>query len=209
VDLSTTEGANAFARSLELAPAQTEAVAALLLSANAGARDELAALAHAFAVAERGGDLPSRLVLSGHSTGSSLFDGAGELGVLSLRDVFALADAMPRAAAQVEDVMLSACASGFDDPADAYDPYAVRLDSWRDHFPNLKTAWGYGGVREFHSPTGALAITHIEAWELATRGRADVIAARASLLRVSGREPPGYDHAVSIWSLRQGYVKGR
>ena len=206
VDLSTQEGAMTLAESLDLPPSQTERIADIVFGALDGSRDELAAMAVVFAEAERGGDCPSRLVLSGHSTGAAIYDGAGSFGALRFTDVLALGAAMPRAAAQIEDIMISACASGFD-VSEASG--GVALSAWRDHFPSLKTVWGYGGEREFHSPTGRTALEHIEAWEIATRGRNEELHARSALQVASGGRPVGYERAVSVWSESQGYVRGK
>lgn len=207
VDVGSPEGAHTFAASLGLPSAQTERVAEVLVGANAGSRDELAGMAKVFAVCERGGDSPSRLVISGHCAGTTVWDGGDAgWGELRLGDVFSLADAMPRAAAQVEDVMLSACSSGYD--RERAGSSRVALESWREHFPNLKTAWGYGGDSDYHSPTGEVANAHLAAWEKATRGRADSLHARRDLQHV----PDAVDvHAanVSTWSVRQGYLEGK
>ena len=204
VDLATREGAEEFAGSLGLPPAQTATVARVVHGGREGSRDELAKIAKVFAEAERGKDIPSRFVISGHSTGTTAYDeGPGNLGGLRFSDVFALADAMPRAAAQIEDVMLSACSTGFED-----EPGKVPLTSWKEHFPNLKTAWGYGRSDDVHSPTGKGAVKHVKGWEQATRGRKEHLSPRAAIARAN-EGPAGHERNVSIWTVRQGYVQGR
>ncbi len=209
VDLSTPEGAKAFAQSLGLPPAQSGAIARVLRGAGTGSRDELAGLARLFARAEHGGTIPSRLVLSGHSVGEGIYDGAGKDGGLGFASVQALADAMPEAAAQIEDLMLSACSTGYEGV-----PNKTSLSSWKAHFPNLKTAWGYEMPSDFHSPTENHAVSHITAWREHTRGRTNHLdgpsAVRESYARhhdVWGSKPLVPEN-VAVWTESQGYREG-
>lgn len=199
VDLGTREGSVAFAGSLGVSDACASRVARVLHRASPGSRDELAGLAQVFARGERGEAMPSRLVLSGHSGGVSLFDGAGKVGALSLSDVRALAAAMPNAAARVEDLMLSACNTGH--PAAA--SYGPGLDTWREAFPNLKVAWGYGGDGDRKSPSGAGAVDHIARFRAATRGRTEQVDARAAM------HGSWLGANVALWTAKKGYVGGR
>jgi hypothetical protein len=217
VDLATPEGASDFVSSLRLPPEQSKAVAKVLTDATPGSRDELAGIAVEWAKAERGGDAPSRLVLSGHSgDGRSLYgDGHGD-SRLSLDSVRALAQAMPRAASFVEDVMLSACNSGFDGKNGG-----TGLETWKAVFPNLRTAWGYGGrsgdADSHKSPSEQQAVMHVMAWERATRGRTAALdaekAVRSFFDDARKQNPkvnaPQVPENVSVWTVRQGYVQGR
>lgn len=182
-DVSTEQGARGFAGSLGLSPAQASAVAAALLGAGSDARDELARVAEAWARAERGGDAFSRLVISGHSAGSS-FWGKGN-GSLSLDALSALAAALPAAAARVEDVLLSGCHTG-DEPA---------MGRLRAMFPALKTGWGYVGQAPdaYHG-----AVEHALRWERATRGRSNDLDPGAA----AGTRKA---EAVAVWSVQGGY----
>lgn len=204
VDLATNEGSRAFAQTLGLSAETTQTIAAIVREAAPGSRDELAALAAVFARGELGDDVPSRLVLSGHCTGDSVYDGSGVLGTLRFADVFALARAMPRAAAQIEDVMLSACNSGHENP-----PAGVAIGAWAESFPNLKTVWAYAGPEpeRSRSPTGDGALEHIEAWELATRGRQEHVNARRAIHAVGDGRSAGFDGNVSVWTPKGMNVK--
>jgi hypothetical protein len=195
IELGTEEGAQRFARALGLSSAAADQIAAVLFAAPSGSRDELAGIACVFARGERGEDVPSRLVLSGHSVGNAVYDGAGALGALRFVDVFALARAMPRAAAQIEDVMLSACNSGHEHG----DDFQIAIGAWAEPFPNLKTVWGYAARTDSHSPTGDIALAHIEAWEIATRGRQEHVDARGAIVRANGRSV-GFEANVHVWS---------
>src|SRR4029078_12797206 len=89
-DLSTPEGALAFTGTLGLEPEQSEAIARVLWEAPEAARDELGQIARAFAPAEKGETIPSRLVLSGHSVGNGVWgDENGTLTLDSLSDLAA------------------------------------------------------------------------------------------------------------------------
>jgi hypothetical protein len=214
-DLSTAQGADAFVATLGLPVAQSKAIATVLHRAGSGSRDELANIATVWARAEHGGTIPSRLVLSGHCGGSSVYDGAGKDGELGFASVQALADAMPAAAARVEDVMISACNSGHDDRGTA-------LTSWQQHFPNLKTAWGYA-ADDSHSPTEAHAVAHIAAWKVATAGRASHVDGAAQVRAEyhrewraqhgsdapTDREPRAFAaENVATWTATDGYRRG-
>ena len=216
-DLATAWGALDFAMSIGLPRDQASGVARAILNAPAGSRDELAGIASVWVRAEHGERIPSRLVLSGHCWGNSIWDGGSEnLGELSFSSLRSLARAMPHAAAQVEDLMISACSSGFD--GESATGVRFPLSTWKEIFPNLKTAWGYGN--EHHSPTGAQAIAHIAAWAHATRGRVQSLDGKKAVdsffdaVKRSAPDPskigkPQLDGNVSVWTVSQGYVPGR
>jgi len=161
-DLSRPVDVDAWSRTLGLPAAQASAVARVIQGADLSGRDELAQLATVWARGELGGSVPSRLVLSGHLA-DRIMDADGSNGVLA-KDLQALAKAMPRAASQVEDLMVSACYGGSQ----------AQLDAWRGAFPNARSIWAYGDgghtLRD-KSPTGAVSVEHIVEWEKETRGR--------------------------------------
>lgn len=149
-------------------------------------------------------------------------DGGTEgLGNLAFSSIHALARAMPRASAQIEDVMVSACSSGFDG-ASAIGT-RLPLSDWKKAFPNLKTAWGYGSPKDYHSPTGQQAVMHIGAWEHATRGRAQNVDGKSAVdshfksVEDAAKkmnpdfklDKPQLDDNVSVWTAAHGYVQGR
>jgi hypothetical protein len=220
VDLTTKDGCKVFAASLGLPPAQSDAVANVIHGAQSG-RDELAQIAQVWAKAEQGESIPNRLVLSGHSGGNTIYDGDGVNGGLSFASVKELADTLPAAAAQIEDVMISACSSGYDG---ANAQGRAELSDWSRHFPNLKTAWGYASPDEHHSPSGPQAAMHIGAWEVATRGRTTELHGKQavdsyfkaqdpayfeSTKRQHHLDAPQFDGNVSTWTSTHGYVEGK
>jgi hypothetical protein len=157
-DLSTGDGCTRFANALAakhgMSAEAAKQIAAVIERVGEGGRDELALVAMALAPGERGASIPSRIVLSGHSTGREVYSGTDSL---PFRAVLALARAMPRAARQIEDVHLSGCFTA----GQVFDK-----DVWKTAFPNLKTLWGYSQFAP------AAPVGHLQAWEATTRGRA-------------------------------------
>jgi hypothetical protein len=165
-DLSDESGARTFAnavgRAYRLDPAKTRGLGDALAATEPRGRDELARIALAWAPAEEGAVIPSRMVLSGHSAAGLLMGGHGG-SYLRFDDVLALAKVLPAAARQIEDVHLSACFT---------ENQVQDAAKWSQAFPNLKTLWGYGGFAPL-APIG-----HLLDWEGATRGRADRLGER-------------------------------
>jgi hypothetical protein len=186
-DLRTEAGIRTFVGTLGLPLAQGQQVAAAIASAGADARDELAQLAQVWARAEKGGVIPSRLVLSGHSSGGILWGHTETFknGFLFRDSLARLATAMPRAAASVEDLCIAACNNGGE----------TNVNAWRALFPNLKTMWAYKGTAP-GSASGATA--HLSRWEKATRGEVDAL--RPDLAR--GLRMGEF---LAVWSRRDGY----
>ena len=149
-----------------------------------GARRELAALARIWAPGERGEAIPPRLLVSGHGDSRAFFgdDGDG----IDDADLADMAQAMPRAAAQVRHLHLAACQHG-------YDP---RMETFREVFPALESIWGYSGF----SPSGAPAYHHQSVWERATRDR-DASPDMSPRDVAGTRRAP----AVSIWTRERGF----
>ncbi len=186
-DLRADDGIRTFVATLGLPLAQGQQVAAAIASAGEDARDELAQLARVWARAEKGGVIPTRLVLSGHSGGASLWGEEGNFqnGVLTRRSIALLAAAMPRAAAQVEDLCLAACYNGGE----------TTMEEWRALFPRLETMWAYNGSAP---GTFSGATAHLARWERATRGEVDAL--RPDLARGLRK-----GDNVAVWSRREGY----
>lgn len=157
-DLKTDAGIKDFVASLGLPAKQSAEVEKVLKNATTDSRDELATIAKDWAKGETGGRASSRLVLSGHHAGPKFW---GENGMLQERDLAALAKAMPKAAAQVEDLHTAGCYSG---------GYS-NAEDWRQVFPNLQTHWGYQGS----APPADMSFGHQSEWEQQTRGRAGIL----------------------------------
>ncbi|MFY0565646.1 hypothetical protein ACN28E_17635 [Archangium lansingense] len=186
-DLRTEDGIRTFVATLGLPLAQGQKVVTAIASAGEDARDELAQLAQVWARAEKGGVVPSRLVLSGHSGGSNLWGEEGSFtnGVLTRRSLALLAAAMPRAAAGVEDLCIAACYNGGE----------TTMEAWRALFPNLQTMWAYNGSAP---GTFSGATAHLARWEKATRG--EVASLRPDLLKGLRK-----GENLAVWSRREGY----
>ena len=154
-DLTTTQGRDGFVQTLGLPAEQSAKIADVLARTGDNARDEMAQIAQVFARAEKGGSIPSRLLLSGHHVGSGVWgDNNGQLSWGVVKD---LCKAMPRAAEQIEDLHLSACYSGG----------RAKHEMYQELFPNAKTIWAYSGTAP---GAGSGATVHQAAWERATRG---------------------------------------
>ncbi len=137
-----------------------------LVSFSPTTRDLVAPVIVTFDRAERGVLDLERLILSGHSNGVALWGDKtsdGRMGGRFLldRDLKRLAKVFPKAAAQVSDVLFSACFSG------------VSVNFVRDAFPNVRTIWAYEG---FSPKAGKGSMRHIRRWEAATRGDVDLTA---------------------------------
>jgi hypothetical protein len=211
-DLRTKTGLDAFIRSLKLPPEQSAKIAAIFERFNktgmegivrhgggpvglnfhgrgntADALDELAQIAQVWAKAEHGGTIPSRMVLSGHGAGEGIF-GEGNA-TLTLEMLGALAEAMPKAAGQVEDLHISACYGGS----------RRHVDIYRAMFPNVKTIFAYANTAP---GTYSGVADHLSRWERATRGRTNDIDRQI----VDGTRKGAN---VAVWSAKDGYDDGR
>lgn len=186
-DLTTDAGVDTFVRGFGLPADQTQRVGDVLRGVSPNARDEMGSLAQAWAKGEKGGSVPSRLVLSGHSAGSTLWgDDNGSVKYSQIQD---LAKAMPKAAGQVEDLQIAACYAGTQTTA----------DGMKEAFPNMKTMWGYHGSAP-GSESGALA--HQRRWDQATRGRAETLDRNIAANTRKGEN-------VSTWDVKNGLRNGQ
>ena len=170
-DLTTEDGRTGFVGTLGLPEEQSGKISEVLGNAGADAKDEMAQLAQVWSEAEKGGEIPSRMIISGHHVGSAVWgDGNGRIPWDQMKN---LADAMPKAASQVEDLHLSACYSGG----------SSKRQMFQEIFPNVKTVWAYSGSAP---GTGSGATIHQAAWERATRGDGTDIAGTAERLQSRG-----------------------
>lgn len=168
-----------FARNLGLPEDQAQKVADAIGTARydgwgmsqTDAMDEVAQVAQIWAKAEHGGTIPSRMVISGHHVGDGVWgDDNGEIAWTTWKN---LAEAMPHAAAQVEDLNISGC----------YSAGADMEAKLKGIFPKLKTVWGYSGT----SPgTWGGAIEQQKEWERATRGSGTDFESGINRLRRTG-----------------------
>ena len=159
-DLTKPADRMAFALTLGLPAAQTQQIADVIGRAGPDAKDEIAAIAQEWAKAERGGQIPSRLVMSGHHVGGGVYgENNGQLDWPIVGD---LAKAMPRAARSVEDLLIAGCYSGGQE----------LMEKYATMFPNVQTITAYEG-----SSPGAYsgATAHQKVWEQATRGDRETI----------------------------------
>ncbi|HLL03559.1 MAG TPA: hypothetical protein VK539_23445 [Myxococcaceae bacterium] len=186
-DLSTSDGLNKFMAPLGLPAPQSARVKTAISGAGDDARDEIAQLALAWSKAEKGGTIPARFVLSGHSFGESIWGGDESFmnGTLTRKSLAQLAAAMPKAAAQVLHLCLAAC----------YNGGKSNMEEWHALFPKLKTMWAYDGSAP---GTFSGATAHLARWEKATRGNVEKL--QPDLLKGLRKG----DH-LAVWSRLGGY----
>lgn len=158
----------------------------VLLQANKHLREQLAEIMRWFNKAERGDITLDRLVLSGHSNGVELW-GESQVGresqpgtMLIDRDLAGIAAVFPKAAAQVEDIMFSAC----------FSINAVLLVI--KVFPNLRTAWSYSN---FSPDVKQGSPEHVAEFTRATEG--------SGTLKKSNRRG-----SSALWTKEKGFVVG-
>lgn len=187
-DLTTPAGRDGYVQKLGLSGDRAVALAKILEEGGDNARDELAQLARTFVEAESGHRFIERIVLSGHSVGYGVW-GDGN-GTVTLGDLAKLTTLFPRAAAQVQDLLMAACYSGGEDA----------MDKYRAMFPNLKTIWAYDGSAP-GSASGA--VPHITRWERGTRGPSTDNLRRESATHTRKGEN------VAVWTATRGYANGQ
>lgn len=180
-DVTTTDGVRGFVHDLVakhgLSVKQFADLEGIILASPPSGRDEIAKIAMAWAPAEQGATVPSRLVLSGHSSlGMEWGDGTGVIHFQAVRD---LGRVLKKAAAQVEDVCIAGCYS---------EAEVQGSEKWTQAFPNVKTIWAYAGM----SPSPGTQ--DLAAWQVATRGRATQLG--ESLLAAHGK--------ATAWSIGGG-----
>ncbi|HUS66652.1 MAG TPA: DUF4157 domain-containing protein [Kofleriaceae bacterium] len=185
VDLTTPAGLDALVASCSRLDAATQAkLRAFIENASSGSRDELAQLVGVLYQAELGQRLMKRFVLSGHSGGGSVW--GDDNGSLDFSYLPQLAEIFPNAMGQVEDLMLSACNTG----------YNANIPAYLSIFRNLKSVWAYVG----YSPSAGTGSTrHITQWEKSTRGAMQHGTVNAGRERVNAGTGPR-DHNVAIWT---------
>lgn len=185
-DLAVPAQLKRFVDSLSLIPEQRNKLTALLRDATPHARRELGELMRIWSVAEAGGTMPARLMLSAHGDHRSLIgEEPGER--INDADIMKLARIMPTAAGQIRSLHLAACQHG----------YEPRMAPFLAVFPNLDSVWGYSGF----SPTGRPAQRHQAIWERATHSLPE----GGGRLRRSMAHGTRRGEAVSVWTRAHGF----
>lgn len=154
-DLNEEADVNGLLDDMGLQGEPRELTKAAIDMARRDAKDECANLAIVYWEAERGDRVFERFILSGHSVGSGVWGDSN--GSLTFKVLPKLNQAFPRAASQIEDVMIAGC----------YSSSLRKVDMFRGYFPALRSYWAYGGSAP-GSWTGATI--HNALWEEASRG---------------------------------------
>ncbi len=154
-NLVTKNDIASFVDSLDVPKTTKTAIVNIIVKNHPSGWRELCALARVWARAENGKAIPKRLVLSGHSNGHNELWGEGDNNSISFTLLKELAETLPKAAAAIEDVHISACYCG---------SFQTIL-KFRNMFPNLQSIMAYHDS----APTKG-APRHIKIWERGTRG---------------------------------------
>jgi len=184
VDVGSREGVKKFLNGMPLEKSQKKSLAKTFSQLDEHAKDEAAQLVQILQQADKGERQMERVVLSGHSNGTELW--GDDNGGISFSQLAQIAKQFPDAAAQVEDLMLSACNSGGE----------ALIGQYRKIFPKLKTIWAYSD-----SAPGAAsgAVTHMKIWEKATRGKG------TQTLDPTKAKRTRKGKNVATWSEEEGY----
>lgn len=170
----------AFVDNLKVDPSVASRIEEALVGATPSHRTTLAQIALALSTGERGGTVPSRVVISAHSGGSDLY---GDVGGFTIDEFRNILSAMPHVKMQIEDLHLSACSTsgqaGLDDERKA----------WLHALPHLKTIWAYAGS------AGKTPVRDLETWGKMTNHAHDTLDVPLELR----------GHRIAIWSEKSGY----
>ena len=154
-DLTDGAGIDGFAGTLGLDATRKKSVADLLKSQDSSDRDDLAHVIDVYARTDAdGADRMSRVVLSGHSTGTRIYghpEGSSESSNIKFEVLVQLASIFPKAAAQTKHLMVSACFAGEEENLRRF---------YLKAFPNLQTFSGY----TFLSPTNEGSAAEVSNW---------------------------------------------
>jgi hypothetical protein len=154
-DLTGAAGIEAFAKSLPLTGTAVDEVKALLTSQSQEDRDDLAHVIAVYAATESdGADRMSRVVLSGHSYGTKVYN-ENVKGAIQFDALVKLASIFPKAAGQTKHLLVLACLAGAED---------LVKNIYTKAFPNLRTWWGWTNS----CPTGWGAVQALNSWSKLT-----------------------------------------
>ncbi|MGW5365691.1 hypothetical protein [Actinopolymorpha pittospori] len=150
-DLTSDAGITSFAAAQSLDTTKTAQLVALIKGLGSSDRDDLAHVVAVYAASEKDGvDRMSRVVLSGHSYGTKVYNGDAK-GAVYFSTLTELAKLFPKAAAQTKHLIVMACFAGEE---------SIITNTYRKAFPNLKTSAGW----VYLSPTGAGAARALKDW---------------------------------------------
>jgi LysM repeat protein len=151
-------------------------------------RDELFKLAALFADAEKGGDIPDRLMLSSHHT--SHWYGDDDYGDVKEGAFNALLKAMPKAADQLRHVGFFGC----------FTAGMNRVTEFKELLPNVESMWFYEGIS---AGAGNGSVFHMKEWDLASMGNKSF---EQALNTVATRYRGFRGEAAAAWSKSEGYL---
>lgn len=154
-DLNTDSGMLGFARTLTADAAVADEIKKLLAAQKTSDRDDLAHVIAVYALTEKDGlDRMSRVILSGHSYGTKIYNKEVK-GAIYFDALVRLASLFPKAAAQTKHLLVLACLAGAED---------LVKNIYKKAFPNLQTFWGWTDT----CPTGWGAAKALGEWSEVT-----------------------------------------
>ena len=184
-DLQTEEGVASYIATLGMPDQLAVDSAEFLLSIGDEARDEMAQFIRIISEAEMGERDIDRMVLSGHSVGSMIW--GDDNGTINFSELDRLFELFPKAAGQVEHLMLSACYAGGE----------AKQEQYHNMFENMQSFMGYHGS----SPgTWTGAMDHMTRWEAATDKGDDPAGVTPELANGMRKQKN-----VSTWNMVDGY----
>ena len=189
-DLANEQEARRYLTAIGVPEDKHAALVTLMQDVLPDSRDEIGQMIRLFWEAEHGERTLDRLVMSGHSSGSSIW--GDQNGIFLFTYIGELAKVFPRAGGQIRHIMLSACNTGGE----------FSLRAWNEMFPSLESIWAYI-ERSPGAASGAMG--HQEVWNRATQNQevADMAAARKKV----ARQRDG-DNVVT-WTKTEGYQGGK
>lgn len=154
-DLNTDSGMLGFARTLTADASAADEIKKLLATQTPSDRDDLAHVISVYALTEKDGlDRMSRVILSGHSYGTKIYN-ENVKGAIYFDALVKLASLFPKAAGQTKHLLVLACLAGSED---------LVKNIYKKAFPNLQTFWGWTNS----CPTGWGAAKALGEWSEVT-----------------------------------------
>lgn len=184
-DLNKIEDCAKFVATLGLKSQTAVTAAQWIADGGSEAKDEMAQMVRVWGEADLGIRKMERVVLSGHSVGSSIW--GDDNGSISFDAIIELSAIFPKAVSQVKHLMLSSCYGGGES----------KMAQYHEMFPNLESIWAY---HDSSPGTWSGAMDHMKSWEGATEEGDD-----ASLVdpELAGRARKAEN--VSTWNVADGY----
>ena len=187
-DFTQLEDCAKFVATLGLPDQKAVTAAEFIHAGGEHGRDELGQMIRVWSEAELGARRMDRVVLSGHSVGSTIW--GDDNGEITFAEIIELSGLFPKAANGVKHLMLSACYAGGEND----------MAQYHSMFPNLESIWAY---HDSSPGTWSGAMDHMTSWEAATETGDPASGVDPEL---AGRARKAKN--VSTWNKDDGYQGG-